>query len=99
MAEYQDQWCVEHLHGVLQACDDVIAGEIACHAADEDIAACRIKTIFRRDARVGATENGGEWVLSRTQGLAFMIEVMPSADTLDITSVAFHQAVECSIRG
>ena len=50
--EYQDERSVEHLHGIFEACENFIAGEIARDPADENVAARRVKAIFRRDARV-----------------------------------------------
>ena len=99
VAEHQDEWGFQHLHGIFKACNNFSAGEIARDAADENVAACRVKAIFGRDAGVGATEDAGEWVLPCAQGLAFMAEVVPFADAVDIPGVTLHQSLKRSVRG
>src|ERR1700720_4396743 len=68
VAEHQDEWGFQHLHGILKACNNFSAREIARDAADENVAACRVKAIFGRDAGVGATEDAGEWVCPARKG-------------------------------
>ena len=92
VTQHQDQRRAEHGDGIFQAGDRFIVGEVAGHAANEEIAAAAIEGIFGRDARIGAAQDGGVRVLAAGQRLPLMLEVVPQRHALDIARISFQQA-------
>ena len=62
--KYHDQRRLKHLHSVSQAGHHFVAGEIAGDAANKQVATRRVEAKFGSDARIGATQYGGEGILA-----------------------------------
>ena len=97
VAEHQDQRRIEHLYGIFQTGDHLVAGEIPRDTADEQVAACGIEAIFRGNARIGAAENGGERILPFAERFALAAEIVPFGIAFDVARVAFHQPLQRGI--
>jgi hypothetical protein len=68
---------VQVFHGILDAANGFIGGDIAGDAHYEEIAYTLIEGDLRRHARIGAREDHGEWFLARagTGEAAFVLAV------------------------
>jgi hypothetical protein len=64
--ENQDEGCAKHCDGVFEAGDRIVIGEIAGHAADKDVPATDIESVFWSYTRVCASQNSGERILSKS---------------------------------
>jgi hypothetical protein len=89
MAKHHDERRIQHLNRIFQAYHDIVIGEIARDAADERVASGRIETVFRRDPGIGAAQHRSKRILSGAQRLAFMLEVVSSADAVDVARMPF----------
>jgi hypothetical protein len=76
MPQHQNERRVEYGDGVFQARDGVVIGEVSRNPADKKIAPAAIESVFRRDARIGATEDAGIGVLPTGQHLALVHEIV-----------------------
>ena len=98
MTEHQDQRRSEHSDGVFHARNRIIVGEIAGHAADEQVSAPAIEGIFGRDPRVRAAQDGRIGVLTSDQRFPFSLEVVAPRFAVNIARISFHQFLERGIR-
>src|SRR5262249_1814321 len=78
--------------------DAVSVQEVPGDPTYEQIAAAGVERQFRRNARIGATENAGERVLAPGQRVALVPEVVPLGNAVDIALVALHQALQRRLR-
>ena len=97
MTEHQDQRRIEHLHGIFEARDHLVAGEISGDAADEQVAARGVEAVFRGDPGIGAAQDGGEWILPFAERFALVAEIVPPRIAFDVARIAFHQPVQRGI--
>ena len=98
MAKHQDERRIEHRDGIFQARDRIVVGEIAGDATDEQIAAAAVEGIFGRDAGIRAAQDAGIGILAAGQCLAFVLEIVPARDAVDIAGVALHQPLQRLVR-
>ena len=98
VTQNKDQRRTKHGNGIFQTRDGFIVGEIAGHAANEKIAPAAVESVFGRDARIGAAQDGGVGVLAPDQRFPLMFEVVPQRNALDVARIAFQQAFERSAR-
>jgi hypothetical protein len=94
MTQDHNQRRVQDTHGVLKAGYHFIARDIAGDSADKDVASRSIEAVLRSDAGIRAAKNGGKRILPNAESFAFMLEVMPSADAINVAHIAFHQPVK-----
>ena len=97
MAEHQDERRIQDGDGIFQAGDRLVAGKISGHAANEEIASAGIEGVFRRDARIGAAQDGGEGILTSDQGLPLTLEIVTPRFALGVALIAFHEPLERGI--
>lgn len=64
MSQHQNQWRMQMLYGILQAAQNGVIGNIACHANIENITQPLIEQDLWRNARIGAGDHGGKGMLS-----------------------------------
>src|SRR6188474_2599640 len=86
----EDRRHAEHGDGIFHARDRIVVGEIAGHAADEQVTAPAIEGIFGRDARIRAAQDGRVRVLPPGQCLPLMLEVVAPRRAFDIARISFH---------
>src|ERR1700722_11329165 len=67
MSQYHHQACPELLGGEFHAPNEGRGNDVAGDANDEQVSQSLIKDDFNGYARIGTTENGGEWLLTRGQ--------------------------------
>jgi hypothetical protein len=89
---------MEHLDRILETRDDVRVQEVPGDPAHEQIAAAGVESQFGRDARIGATENACERVLTLGQRLALVLEVVPPGNAFDIALITLHEALQRGLR-
>src|SRR5262250_2865139 len=97
VTEHQDKRRLQNLNGVFQACNDVVTREVTGHAANKEVTPRCIKAILGYDAGIRTAENCCEGVLPFAKRFAFVLEIVPSAETLDVAGIAFHQPIERSV--
>jgi hypothetical protein len=99
MSKHHDQRRLEHRHGIFQAGDHFVTGEIAGDAANKQVATGRIEAKFGSNAGIGATQYRRKGILARAQRLALVREVVPEGGAFDVAAVALRQTIERGIRG
>ena len=62
----KDQRRIENTYSIFKTRDCIVIGEIAGHAAHENIAATGVERVFRSNPRVSAAEDAGKRVLSQS---------------------------------
>src|ERR1700722_209982 len=67
VSQHNDQSRAELYGGELDAADQRWSDNVAAHANHEQVPQSLIEDDFNRDAGIGATENGGERLLTRGQ--------------------------------
>ena len=66
MPENQDEGRAKYCDGVFEATDRIDVGKIARDAADEEISATVIESVFWSDAGIRASQNSGKRILSES---------------------------------
>jgi len=100
VTEYHDESNAEMLDGVLDAAQDLVVDDIARVTHHEQIAQALIEEKFRRNARIGATEDYGKRMLpGRGKFMAPLhLHIRVALPVLHMPPVAFHQPRQRLVR-
>src|SRR5260370_2384842 len=99
VTQNKDQRRTENTYSIFKTRDGIVIGEIAGHAAHEHVAATGVERVFRSDTGVSAAEDAGKRVLSQSERRPFSAEIVTEHTALDITMVAFHEAIQSRVGG
>jgi len=80
-------------HSIFEAADAHGIGAISSRAHDEQIPEPLIENNFGRDATIGTTEDGNQWVLALCKVVSLRNEVVGGHPSFDEAFVAIHQGV------
>ena len=98
VTQHQNQGHTQYRDGIFQTGDRFVTGEISSHAANEQIAPAAVESVFGRDARIGAAQNGGVRVLASGQRLPLMLEIVTQRYARNVARISLLQALERSFR-
>jgi hypothetical protein len=93
MAENQDEWRAGHGDGVFEPGDRIDVSEIAGYAADKDISTTDVEGVFGSDARICASQNAGERILSKGQCGTLGNEIVTFHSSFQVAIIPFHEAL------
>src|SRR5262249_44779586 len=96
--ENQDEGCAQDSDSVFEATYRIVVGKIAGYAAHKEISPTGVERVFRSHARIGASQDSGEWILSDSQCGTLGNEVMRFHFTLYVATIPFHQELKRRIR-
>ena len=98
MAHHQNEFCLQVLHRIFDAAQNVVCGNVAGYPDHEQIAQALIEDELRGDPGIGATEDNREWMLSSFQlfttgeALVWMLLFVPR-----IALIALHKPGKSAI--
>ena len=98
VAENHDEGQAQYSDGVFEAGDRMDVCEIARYAADKDVSATTVESVFWSDPRICTSQNPGKRILPESQRGSFANEIVTFHFSFDVTIIPSHQAIKGCIR-
>ena len=83
---------------IFQAGNGFVTGKISGDTADEKVSSRAVESVFRRDARIRATQDGGIGILAANQRFALVSEVVAARNPVDIAFISLLQLFQRRVR-